>query len=684
MMRIVLLSVLIGSAAAAEAGANPIRKVVTLMQNMQKEIEAEGAKEKELFDKFMCYCSGGTDGLKKDIADANAQAEELTAKLKSEEAEKAQIAQDLIAHKADREGATADIEEATMLRGKEAAAYAAEKADSETNIAAMAKAIPALEKGMGGAALLQMPNGDRLKKIVENYPSVDASDRRQALAFLEDSSESTGASDQIVGILKAMKDDMEAELKEAIAAEEKAIAGFSDLKASKEKEIEMATEAIETKMGRAGDIAVSVVQSKDALEDAQDAAADATKFLATLEKDCADAGKKHAESTKLRSMEISAISDAIGILNDDDALDVFKKALPSSFVQTVGFLQQTDAKASRARKAQAIIAGLAGKTKNVQLNLMLYTFSSKLKLKSTGGFDDVIKMIDDMVVLLGKQQTEDEKQKTYCEDEFDKAADEEAASKTKLTETDAKLAELTDTIGTLMEEISGLGASIAALDKSVADATEQRKEEHAEYVATMQMNEAAMGLVEKAKNRMQKFYNPTLYKAPPKTEATMEEKIITAGTFAQVHMHIELPQAPDMPTGFVQKSTKSAGVIAMMDTIIKDLSDDMKDMEYEEKTAQTDYAELMADSQTTRAGDAKSLTGKTATKAEVETELMTTKEVRSATATDLKQIATVISDLHAACDFIMENFDLRKEARTSEIEGLKNAKAVLSGASFSL
>ena len=65
MMRIVLLSVLIGSAAAAEAGANPIRKVVTLMQNMQKEIEAEGAKEKELFDKFMCYCSGGTDGLKK-------------------------------------------------------------------------------------------------------------------------------------------------------------------------------------------------------------------------------------------------------------------------------------------------------------------------------------------------------------------------------------------------------------------------------------------------------------------------------------------------------------------------------------------------------------------------------------------------------------------------------------------
>merc|ERR1719439_426147 len=156
-----------------------------------------------------------------------------------------------------------------------------------------------------------------------------------------------------------------------------------------------------------------------------------------------------------------------------------------------------------------------------------------------------------------------------------------------------------------------------------------------------------MGLVEKAKNRMQKFYNPTLYKAPPKTEMSMEEKIMQAGSFAQVRMHdnVAPPPAPEMPSGPVQKNAKSAGVIGMMDTIIKDLGDDMKDMEYEEKTAQSDYADLMSDSQTTRAGDTKALTGKSSTKAEKETELMTTKEIRSATATDLKQIGTVIQDL---------------------------------------
>merc|ERR1719386_295218 len=313
-------------------------------------------------------------------------------------------------------------------------------------------------------------------------------------------------------------------------------------------------------MARAGELAVSVVQTQDALEYANEEAADTQKFAATLEKDCATKEQENAERTKMRNMEVSAISEAIGILNDDDALDVFKKALPSSFVQTVGFLQQSNTKASGPHKAQAILAGVAAKTKNTHLNLILYTLNSKLKMKSAGGFDEVKKMIDDMVVLLGKQQKDDETQKAYCEGEFEKSADEEAASKTKLAQTDAALSEMTDSIGTLMEEISALEASVAALDKSVADSTEQRKEEHAAYVEQMQMNEAAMGLVEKAKNRMQKFYNPTLYKAPPKTENTMEGKIIEAGTFVQIRSHVSDIVAPEVPTGLYQKSEKSAGV----------------------------------------------------------------------------------------------------------------------------
>merc|ERR1719218_148645 len=140
---------------------------------------------------------------------------------------------------------------------------------------------------MGGAALIQMVDGNRLKKVIQSSSHIDDNDRRSVMAFLEENGDYAPASGQIVGILKGMKDDMEAELKEAIAAEEKSIAGFGELKASKETEIEVATEAIEAKTGRAGEIAVSVVQTKDSLEDTKAELADCEKFLSQLETECA-------------------------------------------------------------------------------------------------------------------------------------------------------------------------------------------------------------------------------------------------------------------------------------------------------------------------------------------------------------------------------------------------------------
>lgn len=689
---IILALGLTAVSADKETGANPIRKIVTLLQNMQKEIEGEGAKEQELFDKFMCFCSGNNGDLTKKAADAKAAIEELSAKLKSEEAEKVQTAQELIAHKADREAAKGDIEEATVLREKEAAAYAAEKADSEYNIGAMAKAIPALEKGMGGAALIQMPGGDRLKKVIESSARIDDNDRRNVLAFLEENGDYAPASGQIVGILKGMKDDMEAELKEAVATEEKAIAGFAELKASKESEVELATEAIEAKTSRSGEIAVSVVQTKDSLEDTTSELADTEKLLVQLDTECKTKETEWAERCKVRAEEVKAISEAISILNDDDALDVFKKARPSALMQEqLGFLQKSNSVASTAKKAQAVLSAAAKKANSAQLNLLLFTLNSKLQMTQKGKVQNlgtVIKMIDDMVVLLGKDQADDDKSKGFCEDELEKTADEDKAAKEKKAAVEAGIAEATDAVAALADEIAALEASIVELDKSVATATEQRKEEHAAFLESTQLNEAASQLVEKASQRLQKFYNPTLYKAPPKTERSMEQKIIDAGTFVQIKSHdvIEDGSSDAPPLTMLQapyeKSEKSAGVIGLMDMMIKEIETDMKDAAYEEKTSQEDYGKLMKESEETRSANSKAIVTKTASKAEVEAKLDAAKDALTAVNTDLDLIATTLGDLHMQCDFLLQNYDLRKEARANEVESLKTAKAILSGADF--
>jgi len=299
---VALLMVTMAPVAATGVGANPIRKIVTLMQNMQKEIEAEGVKEKELFDKFMCFCSANTGDLGKAEADAKAKSEEMAAKLKSEEAEKSQLEQELVDHKSDRETAKSDLAEATTLREKEAAEFSAMKADSETNIASLASAIPAIEKGMGAASLLQMPAGQRLQKLVESYTNMDPMDRRQVLAFLQGGSDEMSAgSGEILGIMKQMKEEMESNLAGAEKDEAAAVDGFNSLKASKETEIEVATEAIETKMGRSGELAVSVVQTKDALEDALDEIKNAGEYAEQLAAQCAEKEKEWAVRQKARA-----------------------------------------------------------------------------------------------------------------------------------------------------------------------------------------------------------------------------------------------------------------------------------------------------------------------------------------------------------------------------------------------
>merc|ERR1719199_1288707 len=107
---------------------------------------------------------------------------------------------------------------------------------------------------------------------------------------------------------------------EADSDEKKAAAGYEELKAAKVQEVSVASSAIETKTKLAGELAVSVVQNKDSLDDASAELADNEKFLAELKKQCAAKATEWGARQTARAEEVQAISEAISILNDDDAL----------------------------------------------------------------------------------------------------------------------------------------------------------------------------------------------------------------------------------------------------------------------------------------------------------------------------------------------------------------------------
>jgi len=702
---------------------NPIRKIVTLMQNMQKEIEAEGVKEKELFDKFMCFCETGQADLAKSADDAKAQNEAATSKHAAATSEKAQLEEDLKTHTEDLETAQADLAKATQIRDKEKAEFDETLATKSASDAALASAIPAIEKGMAGGSLLQFVGRKsvrQLKRAIVGSQSVTSDDKNDLQAFLQGQTDGPG-SGEILGMLKAMKDEVSRDIATLTKNEEAAVKGFGDMSASKEKEIEFADESIESKKERVGTLAVEIVQLKDEMEDSAAEATESEKMGAALAKQCESQKTDYNAEAKSRADELAAIGEAISILTDDDALDIFKKAAPSAFVQEsmpsesygfhhhrnmftgeLVFLQVKSTQARALDKAQRILASRAVSNRG---GLMLLSLKSKLhhasRSRAPVDFSEIIKMVDQMVEVLKTEGKDDMTKKDFCVADLDKTDREKMATEDHLSSLGATLEEINGDIESVSEALSALEEGIANLDRDVAQATEQRKKEHAEYATNVQMQEMAIEIMGKAKNRLNKFYNPSAYKAPPKKELALPQMLAGgASALVQTEANFDQPDASELgPVTFVQvgakirqeppaftqyqKSEKSGGVLALMDTMIADLKAGAQEAKFMEKQAQADYVELMETSKEKRSQDQKTLVDQGKAKADLESTLSEAKDNQALTMEELENVQKTLAELHGSCDFLLKNFEMRLDAREAEIEGLQNAKATLSGANLS-
>jgi len=654
-----VLAVLLATAQAADqsAAANPIRKVVTMLQNMEKKVTAEGEKEQKLYDKFMCYCKNAGGDLSKSIADADTKLGSLPSAIKEAEAKKKQTDEELKAHQADRSAAKGAMAEATALREKEAAAFAKEKAEATANIAATTSAISAISSGMSGS-FLQTEGAQTLKKLMLKKDDLDA-DRQDVMAFLSggQGGEYAPQSGEITGILKTMKDNMEKDLAESEAAEAAAVSAHDELLAAKTKEVAAHTKAIEVKTVRVGEVAVSIVQMKNDLSDTEESLAEDKKFLADLDGNCAKQTEEFQANQKLRGQELLALADTIKILNDDDALELFKKTLPGA---SASLIQMSANKIGMGQRALAMLKKVAqGSTHRPQFDFITLAIQGKKV-----GFEKVIKMIDGMVATLKQEQHDDDNKKEYCAKQFEFSADKKKGLQKSISDTEIAIEEATEGVSTLAGEIEALEDGIKALDKSVAEATDQRKEEHEDFTELVASDAAAKELLEFAKNRLNKFYNPKLYNAE-----------LVQGA----------PEPPPEAVGaYKKKGEESGGVIAMIDLLVKDLDKEMTEAKVTEKNAQADYEQMLTDSAEKRALDSKALTEKNAAKAGLQSDIDSDTDAKASATKELMATEQYISSLHAECDWLLQYFDTRKAARNGEIDSLTKAKSVLSGADFAL
>jgi outer membrane murein-binding lipoprotein Lpp len=629
---------------------------------MAKKLESEAKRDEALHDNYMCYCKKSGSTLSEAIAASTSKIPQVESALEELSSNKQQLKADIEKAQVDRAAAKSAVAKATAIREKDLFAFGTYKADADSNIAALAKAITAIDAGMSGG-FLQTKNAQVLRKLLQTRDAIPEGSREELLSFMSASQGEGYApqSGEISGILKTIKDDMEKGLAEAVVAEQTSVEDYDGLMAAKKKEIATLTTAIEKKTLRAGEVAVEIATMKNDLSDTETALLEDKRFLADLDGNCATKASEWDEIVKTRSEEMVAITDTIKILNDDDALELFKKTLPSP-----NFVQMSVRSAGAVARARGIIR--TANRGNLDF-IMLALHGEKF------GFEKVIAMIDSMVNTLKQEQIEDDNKKEYCNRQLDISDDKRKGLGQDVSDFEASIAEAEDKISTLVEGIKAVTGDMKDLDKSVAEATEQRKKEHEAFVDLMSSNTGAKKLIEFAINRLQKFYNPKLH-VPVQSELQQIESRDNSA---------DAPPPPPASVGpYSKKGEEGNSVISMMNLLIKDLEKEMTEAETEEKNAQSDFEGTLRDAAEKRATDAKALEDKKGSKADLEAFLTDQRDSRSSAVKELAATNKVIASLHAECDWLVRYFDVRKEARASEVDALGNAKFVLSGADYSL
>merc|ERR1719190_145660 len=311
----------------------------------------------------------------------------------------------------------------------------------------------------------------------------------------------------------------------------------------------------------------------------------------------------------------------------------------------------------RRSQASKLLSAVAAKVHSPRLA----TLAVRVRLDA---FTRVKKAIDDMVSQLLKEKEDEIKHKDFCVEEFNTnelQSEKKERAKQDLT---AKIEDLEMTIDQLTEAIDALKAEIAEMQVQLKRAGEDREKENKEFQMTVADQRATQKLLTAALNILKGFY----------------AKKAKAAALLQTGQ----PAGPPPPPGFeaYKKNAAAGGVMGMIQQIINDA----KNMEAEairsEEDAQKAYEDFVKDTNNSIEAKSRDIVNKKEAKAKAEDEKVEAEKAKRAVLLELEQLSNYNAELHEICDFVMKNFDLRQAARDEEVEALRQAKAILSGAKF--
>jgi len=349
---------------------------------------------------------------------------------------------------------------------------------------------------------------------------------------------------------------------------------------------------------------------------------------------------------------MEAVSKALAVLSGDDAHDLFTRTFNPAF------LQEENAVHSDRRVSASKLLSLAARKLH---SPRLAALASHVRLDA---FSRVKKAIDDMIAQLLKEKADEIKHKDFCTDEFNQNQLQTERKEREKQDLIAQVEDLELTIQQLTEAIDGLKAEIAEMQVQLKRAGEDREKQNKEFQTTVADQRETQKLLQTALKILGEVYGKQ------KVAALVQRR--------------QEPVGPPPPAGFesYKKNSASGGVLSLLEQIVSDA----KAMEAEtiraEEDAQKAYEDFVKETNASIETKSADIIDKSQVKAKAEADLVEAKDSKEAVMLELEQFSNYNAQLHSSCDFVLKNFEIRQTARDEEVEALKQAKAILSGAKF--
>eukprot|EP00930_Biecheleria_cincta_P019449 TRINITY_DN1483_c1_g1_i1.p1 TRINITY_DN1483_c1_g1~~TRINITY_DN1483_c1_g1_i1.p1 ORF type:complete len:684 (+),score=242.04 TRINITY_DN1483_c1_g1_i1:43-2052(+) len=649
--------------AAEQDKDRPVSKVVKMLKTMQETLETEKATDQDMYKDLSCWCKENKKGKSADVEQATSAISRLGKEIQELNASAQRLATEMESISEEVKKSTATLDQARLIHGNKMDELNSEQSELNSDITAVSSAATAI----GGRAtqLLQLPEG-RLKEIamaaqaavnkrsglLDNTLSLR--DRERLDAFFQDPEKFVKESSllqkkgddqggELTGMFNAMKEDFQKNLESVTKALAREKGSYEELMQSKKNEIQAGEASIESKRQQRVEKRKDMIEKKFLMEEKQKSIATAQEFLALVEEKCSITDAEWAERQKTRQAEIDSVAQAISVLDGEESHALFAK--------TYSFIQK-DSLDRRLKQAAQVISK-AGRSRS---DSRLIGLAASVEIK---GLEKVKKAIDEMREALKKEQQDEVGQKDFCVGAFANNEAKKQAAEAEKNGHSSQVDMLQIKLDSAASDASDTKGKIEATEEGLSTETQNHKKELKDFASTLADQKASQKLLKKALAKLKEFYEakPALVQ----TKAT--------------------PTTEGVPAGLGDYKTNSKGLSVLQ--LLQDVITDTEAMEQETNRANADavkdYNKLVDATNKDIAALKKELDNLHMIKAQAKSDFLAAKKSLKGDAKELADLAAETADLHESCDFLMKNFELRQSARTEELDGLQQAKAVLSG-----